>query len=477
MALVCAHCKNVVARTDRGLEAGGRVADVVFSDTSLAPMDHGTFRGRAFEVHGRLVLQHPAGGTWEEYYALFDGRYPGWISEAQGRWYVMQEVVVAVPPEEQLPPGTALPLGTYGQFVVRERNVGHFLSAEGELPFAARPGAPRSFVDLEATGELAASVDYSPDGPPKVYLGVVTTFDQLAVVPRGGPRPEQKVGLAQIQCPNCGAPLPMRAAGKSERVACTYCGALSDLATHRVIAQQDKDRAKPRIPLGSTGTLEGVAWTVIGFMQRSTEIEGERFGWEEFLLYEASAGYRWLVLDEGIYRFCTPLSAADVGTARAPQSIEYGGNSYRVRNSSVARVDYVLGEVYWRVEVGETVEATDYERGRIVVSREASADEVNWTLGAPLPERAVAQAFGLEGSSRPDEARWSGDDRSGGTKADDGLAASIPKTPLFRPRTVLILLATLLLFVFFVVAALGAEEDDDDDGNVRGSSLGGFGGK
>ena len=63
VSLVCKYCKHVVVRTDRDLQNLGKVADVVFSDAALSPGDRGTFRGRSFSVEGRLVLQHPAGGT------------------------------------------------------------------------------------------------------------------------------------------------------------------------------------------------------------------------------------------------------------------------------------------------------------------------------------------------------------------------------------------------------------------------------
>src|SRR5688572_2942562 len=98
MSLVCKYCKSVVVRTDRDMRNLGRVADVAFSDAGLAPGDRGTFRGQSFSVEGRLVLQHPAGGTWEEYYAVFDGRNPAWISEAQGQGQVVNAAPVPAPP-------------------------------------------------------------------------------------------------------------------------------------------------------------------------------------------------------------------------------------------------------------------------------------------------------------------------------------------------------------------------------------------
>lgn len=236
-----------------------------------------------------------------------------------------------------------------------------------------------------------------------------------------------------------------------------------DLATHRIIAQQDANRAKPTIPLGRTGTLEGLTWTVIGYVERSTEIEGERFSWQEYLLYEPNAGYRWIVVDEGVWRLCTPVSAADVDTRGAPHIVRYKGGTYRVRNDGTARVDYVLGEFYWRVEVGETVRATDFESGNVVVSREAAGAEINWTLGAPVNGRELARAFGVEAVPEAVSAPAIGDVIPMGSSAS-GVA-----------RIVWISLGVLVFFLFVIMAAIG--DGDGDASGVRGVSYGGMGGK
>ena len=121
MAVVCSHCKSVVVRSDRGVENLGNVADVVGTDGGLAVHDRGSFRGRHFEVIGRLVLSHPAGGTWEEYYVHFDGRDVGWITEAQGRWAVVAQVPCAAPPIQALRVGQPVALGSFGTYVVSPR--------------------------------------------------------------------------------------------------------------------------------------------------------------------------------------------------------------------------------------------------------------------------------------------------------------------------------------------------------------------
>ncbi|MDB5212074.1 MAG: hypothetical protein JWO86_1, partial [Myxococcaceae bacterium] len=256
----------------------GRVADVTFSDAALSPGDRGTFRGRSFSIEGRLVLQHPAGGTWEEYYAVFDGRHNAWISEAQGFWQVVTAEPIAAPPLQSLAPQMQVPLGNHGIFVVGERNEGTFLSAEGELPFAAAPGTTRYFVDLSAAGGGWASIDYGDgNAAPQVYVGVQTTFAEFQVQERGGDRPAVRVATQSIKCGSCGAPLPVLSPG-TERAACVHCNAISDVKLQQVVAQQAASRDRPSIELGRTGVMpiadaRGVTnaeWTVLAYVQRST---------------------------------------------------------------------------------------------------------------------------------------------------------------------------------------------------------------
>ena len=479
LSLVCKYCKHVVVRTDRDMRNLGRVADVTFSDAALSPGDRGTFRGRSFSIEGRLVLQHPAGGTWEEYYAIFDGRNPTWISEAQGFWQVVTAEPIPPPPLASLHPQMQVPLGQRGVFVVGEKNEGTFLSAEGELPFAASPGTKRYFVDLSAPGGNWASIDYG-DGTtaPQVFVGVQTTFAELQIQERGGDRPVTKVATKAITCGSCGAPLPVLSPG-TERAACVHCNAISDVKLQQVVAQQAQAREQPSIELGRKGVLpiadaRGVVnaeWTVLAYVERSTgaPFSDEFFGWQEYLLYNVQHGYRWLVFDEGMFYYITPLAAGDIDASRAPTFVRFNNVHFRQRNAQTARVDFVLGELYWKVEVGETVWAEDYENGRQIISSEKNENEISWSQGAVVSTQVITQAFGYQPKASAYGAEPSPDSSEGPKKASPAL----------------IIVVILVVLLVFAMAECGSCLEGDGgttstSGGVRGvggSSSGGFGGK
>jgi hypothetical protein len=462
---VCPYCRHVILRTDRDWRNLGRAADLANTPSRLSVGDRGTVRGVAFEVVGRVQLDYGS-GPWDEFYVSFSSGTWGWIAEAQGNLYVTQlsQEPIAVPPASALELDQPVAIGRYGTFKVAERRTARVLTAEGELPF--QPAPQRFYADLHGPGGAFATFDYG-DGtrPPEVFLGHQVPVAEVQVTPRGGERPgAQKVKLEAITCPNCGGALPPPKDPAIERVACKYCNAVSDLASMQVIARQAAAYARPRIPIGSTANLSGAQYTVIGYVERSAMIEGERFRWYEYLLYGENVGFRWLVDDEGNWLFVRPLSNADVHVVGHTAS--WHGRSFVLRNNNEARVDYVLGEFYWKVEVGETVRATDYVSGSDVLSREQGRDEVSWSYGTPVAWSHIAQAFGLPASAAPPATDLQGYTYS--TASAGGAKLSVPAW----------------VFVFIVVFAcifVIAMADEGGGGGAYytggGGSFGGFGGK
>ena len=266
----------------------------------------------------------------------------------------------------------------------------------------------------------------------------------------------------------------------TERAACKHCNAISDVKLQQVVAQQGKARETPSIELGRKGVLPvadargvtGAEWTVLGYVERSTgaPFSDDWFGWQEYLLYNVQHGYRWLVFDEGMVYYVTPLAAGDVDASRAPTFVRRSDIHFRQRNAQTARVDFVLGEFYWKVEVGETVWAEDYEHGRELLSSEKNANEISWSHGVVIPLQRVVEAFGF--TAKPSAY---GASKSGG--------ASSTSTTI-----VVVIVIVVILVVGMASCAtcfgggggFGGSGSSSSGGGFRGvggSSSGGFGGK
>lgn len=398
VAKVCEFCKATVLRTDRGLQNLGKVAEIADTPSLIAIGDQGTLGGRPFEVLGRVQLDHGA-GPWDEYYVAFDyGQSWGWLAYAQGRWHVTNLVVgVQAPAYASLVVEGDIALGQLGVFRIAEIKSGTVRSAEGELPGTFPPGFVRYYADGYGPNGQFLTLDYG-DGSqaPSVFAGYVFPEPQL-VVTQLGPRSVNKVHTTHLKCPSCGGEVPKLGGDRSERLGCPYCGAVSDIAEQKVVSQQERLLQSPTIPIGSRGQFEGLEYLCLAYVRRSSVFDGETYTWEEFLIFAPAAGYRWLVNDpETGWLWAQAISPADLDLRGLPDAVGYSGKAFSLRNQNTARVDYVVGEVYWKCAIGETVEVSDYAEGDRVLSRELSPGEVNWSFSTPLPWTAIAGAFGLD---------------------------------------------------------------------------------
>lgn len=457
---ICAYCRATVVRGDRGLESFGRVAELVPTQALVAVGDEGTLAGRVLRVMGRVQLDHGA-GPWDEYLITLDhGAAWAWLAYAEGRWiFTERKSFDAELTFDGLRLEQSVRLGGE-RFVVCEKRVGRVVSAEGELPFLLRPGSERRYVDLHGSGRGFATLDFEerPDAP-EIYVGRFCDDPEL-VVTALGPRSAERIETEVMRCPNCGGDVPKLSGDRAERLGCPHCGALSEIATREIIARQETALRNLGIPIGSRGTLRGVEWTAIAFLERSTELDGERYAWEEFLLWNQGSGFRWLVKDpETGWLWADPVSVAEVQREPRSASVVYEGRSYRLRSRGQARVDHVLGEIYWKCSVGELTRTEDYVAGQVTLSREEAPGEVRWSVARPITWPVLAAAFALDPDGPGGHYLGEGEESRRGCLT----------------WAILIVIAFVVVFVLAgVLASLFQRSCPPDQPNCRGTSGGGY---
>lgn len=195
-----------------------------------------------------------------------------------------------------------------------------------------------------------------------------------------------------LACPNCGGQIALRAAGSTVSLVCEHCGSTLDATSGElaVIASTVAAMRTPEIPLGARGTLDGIAWEVVGYQERS---DGEVL-WSEYLLFNPYDGYAFLT-DDGrrfsIGKLLTVLPDADWrGLKLDGRGFKRFGETYPVRTQ------FVVGEFYWRAAVGEQVDETDYVTPGRMLSCEESGSERTWTVLQMLDWGVAERAFGIE---------------------------------------------------------------------------------
>ncbi len=412
IVVVCPFCRSAIARSDRALEDLGKVAEIADSESPLKLGLKGKYKDARFELTGRAQLKHELGGYWDEWYATFANGWVGWLAEAQGRFYM---TFYQPMPAGSLPTFEGLQLGQTiteipnpTPLMVQEKGRGKSVAADGEIPYKLTPGEQFAYADLAGKNNAFATIDYSIE-PPWVFVGSQVTLDEIGL---GDEKPVQReakrVSTVGMGCPNCGGPLDLIAPDKAERVTCPNCNSLLDVNQGNLSFFKSlnplPDQPDFSLSIGAEGIFPGdVKYKIIGAVVRSVTIDYIHYYWHEYLLYNPMVGFRWLVHSDNHWNFVEPINPADVGhdAMTFGSTVDYNGNRYKLFQDAQAVVEFVQGEFYWRVEQGETVRAADYVAAPKMLSLEATADEMNWSLGTYMTNDEVEKIFGITGLPRP----------------------------------------------------------------------------
>jgi len=389
---VCEHCNTVVLRGEAKLEKLGKVAELVDTDSPLKLNLSGRHAGNVFTVVGRIQKGNDS-GTWDEWCLSFEDGRTAWLSEAEGAWHLMYPLEgLKVPAANTLRPLAQLKLRER-QFVVEETGFAQTVSAQGQLP-----DYNTKHVYVEATGPkgVFASIEYPEGQPGEAHAGTRVTLTDLGFDTHELQSTPRRDAMAGARCTECNGMLELKAPDSAKRVACPYCGALLDVANGQLAFFQllEKPPHPPLIPLGAEGTLDSVKWLCIAFLIRSCRVEGTRYAWEEYLLWNQAKGFRWLMNANNHWTMLTPIAAGDVSLAF--RAARYGNESYRAFQEVFTVTDFVVGECYWQVTVGETAKATEYVAPPKSINIDQTENEVTFTAGMMIDSAEVTKAFRLK---------------------------------------------------------------------------------
>ena len=176
----CDYCRAVLVRHDLALERIGTVADL---PPDASPVQRGTtgrWRGRAFEVVGRIRYRHGR-GRWSEWHLRFADGTSGWLSDAQLDWAIttLHPLPPGFPAPHELRPGRAVRVGEE-RFTVTSVTTAHYEGVEGELPFVYWDRAEIPLVDLRTPTARFATLDGS-ESPPLLFVGETVPYAALGL--------------------------------------------------------------------------------------------------------------------------------------------------------------------------------------------------------------------------------------------------------------------------------------------------------
>lgn len=175
---VCPFCHSILVRVDLDLKKVGQVADLPPDPSPISLWTEGTYRGKTFQVLGRIIYEWEDGG-WNEWHLVFSDGSSGWLSDAQ----LQYAVSFLVNPPPALPASNEVSRGRQYTFnnvtyEVATRTRASYKGIEGELPFPFYGKSDMLFADLRTAGREFGTLDYS-DPVPVLYLGEWVEFEDL----------------------------------------------------------------------------------------------------------------------------------------------------------------------------------------------------------------------------------------------------------------------------------------------------------
>jgi predicted RNA-binding Zn-ribbon protein involved in translation (DUF1610 family) len=211
-----------------------------------------------------------------------------------------------------------------------------------------------------------------------------------------------------INCTSCGAGLSVLGGGRVRGHVCGYCGAVMDAHEGYKLVQQYKDMPRPNTPLeiGMTGQIHGADFTIIGTIGNVMYEDGEAYRWTDHQLYSPTHGYAWATWnpEERVASFTRRVRGVpDIMDA---ERIRMHGETYRVSEQYVSRIEFCEGEFTWAPQVDEETLVTEAYSSPYVlaVNRTRNAegeDEIEFALTERMNPAALLEKFGIEPPPKP----------------------------------------------------------------------------
>ncbi len=175
---VCPFCHSILVRSDLDLKKVGTVADLPPDPSPIQLLTSGTYNNKKFDVIGRIIYEYEQGG-WNEWHIVFSDGVSGWLSDSQLQYAVSFLVPgVALPPEDQVFRGKHFTFSNI-DLEVSTMTMATYKGVEGELPFPFYGKTNMLFADLRTQGDDFATLDYSDQSAPLLFVGKTVPFEAL----------------------------------------------------------------------------------------------------------------------------------------------------------------------------------------------------------------------------------------------------------------------------------------------------------
>lgn len=462
---VCDYCQTTIVKEGDEVKAQGKQSLTIEDYSPLQLGSVGSFQQQDFVVIGRIQLKYND-GIWNEWYLQLANGKNAWLSEALGQY----SLTVNKGEQPDLPSYDNLAVNQSLTFAgvtyrVTDKRSAVAIAGEGELPFVVGAGWQTWVIDARFKRQFI-TLDYAEQGQqgtPIVYQGGSVTLKQLnmqllkdeeqinqatsaaglasnnqtsdttaehidskdknnPVNPTSSTTPNR---LTQLDCPNCGSPVPF-VAGSTNFLLCPTChseikltGSTAEVlklhsmmqhyqtsltlgAKARILATELADvnevanltQPPPTTPNNNNTALKQTNishdYVVIGIMR--LEEVGEYATWTEYLLYSFTDGFLWLAEESSGWFIARVLNELPV---KQQGSLIYNERIWQQKHigNYQSKVIFAIGAFNWRVNINDTMILTDYFNGSQLITSEQNHEEITYTLATKINKTTLERWF------------------------------------------------------------------------------------
>ena len=391
---VCAYCQSTLLREADSVRDIGKMSAVLPDYSPIQLGTSGLFEGHAFTVVGRLQLQYED-GYWNEWYAVFEEGGDGWLADASGQYVFTRAGPVPAEAPAFTDMHAGLPYHHAGLgWVAADVRAARCIAGVGELPFTVGAGYEVRAADFRMNDRFM-TLDWS-EPLLRCYLGKAVTLegmrcqllrDDSAIADSAGRLPGK---IATLACPACGSAMQY-VPGLTQFSVCPACHAESRNApdvAEVLNTHQQMVKRHTTLDLGDSGQIDNLHYDVLGIMVVAEVGSDER--WTEYLLFNATHGFLWLVETRNGWQRAQVL---DNWPAPAGRGVQFDGAGYEHLYQYVGRVMWAAGSFNWRVKLGDSTTINDYRHGNITLSLEHTPQEMTWSRSLPVSGAQLAAWF------------------------------------------------------------------------------------
>ena len=390
----CTGCGSVIYRKPDNTVINKPQLTIPSKVEVIQPGTTGTWENKSFTVLGRFRAWFEE-AVFNYWTIRFDNDELGWLAEGYGLYSVVMAATLKSEPSNseirQMKVGSTCDLDDT-HFVVEKKQNCYKWDIEGELFI---PQVQSSFRVFELTAESGKHITLFEFD--KYDLLVYATFyvapESLALQ---NLRREELTGKT-FTCTDCKEPITVKTFPYAQSCACKSCGSWYTMENGMDYkkSRKAKTSAIPSITIGTTGTIRGIDYEVIGFTKKE-EINEYHSKWMEYTLYNPFEGYAFLSEYDGHWIYLREEGDSPPLLDEQSKEIIQGKEEFELFNSYNYKVIDARGEFPYNIFNNEETKVKEYINPPQVWIRDKDNKEgIKWFLGHHIAPKELKKALNL----------------------------------------------------------------------------------